>query len=231
MKGKILWNVLALWLLSVPLWAQQKEPRQVGGFEAIDVQSGIDVYLRQGNTESVEVEAQGVKMKDIVVEVANGRLQMFIDQKLRISWGRRTGVKIYVTFKNLKEIRARGGSDIFSQEKLNIPNLYLSLSGGADAHLELRSDLVEIYGGGGSDAVLVGQTLKLVAEFSGGSDLKASNFVAKQGEISVSGGSDAYVYITKEARLKASGGSDIHWEGDAQVISQNTSGGSDIRKR
>ena len=65
--------VLALFLFvgNFQAHAQERVNQNLRGFSAINASSGVDVYLSQGSTESVEVEAEEESLKYLITEVDN----------------------------------------------------------------------------------------------------------------------------------------------------------------
>ena len=206
-----------------------KKDRAVSSFSGVSVSSGIDVYLTQGSSEKLTFDVKGVDEDDVKSEVRNGVLKLYIERKrMNINWGRNTYVKAYLTFRQLTELQASGGSDVLGQGTLSFKNLTISGSGGSDVKLALKADEVNVSAGGGSDVVIEGSARSLNADGSGGSDLDARKLTVDVCNANSSGGSDVYVHATRELSLKASGGSDIYYYGSAKVVSKSESGGSDI---
>lgn len=83
-------SLITFLLLTTLVMAQDKENRNVSGFTAVKVRSGIDLYLTQGGSEKLTLETKGFDSKEIVAEVKNGVLELYID---RSGWGG-TGVTI-----------------------------------------------------------------------------------------------------------------------------------------
>lgn len=212
--------------------SQWKKDRTVSGFTGLSVTSGIDVYLTQGNSEKLTLEAKGLEEDQIVSRVKNGVLELYIDRK-GMSWGFNQGnsVKAYITFKQLTNLQAGGGSDVFGQGMLSFTDLNVDASGGSDVKLDLKAERLNVSASGGADAVLQGSARSLNASGSGGSDLDARKLIAEICNANSSGGSDVYVNASKEMSLKASGGSDIYYYGPGKVLASSKSGGSDIKRR
>ncbi|GAB3499527.1 hypothetical protein GCM10027341_23010 [Spirosoma knui] len=227
---------LALFILTGFTTADRdwKKDRAVSGFTGLSVTSGIDVYLTQGSSEKLTLEVKGVEEEDVKSEVKNGVLRLYIDRK-GTNWGMNFGkdryVKAYLTFKQLSNLQATGGADVFGQNKLTFNNLNLEASGGSDVKLDLQADELNVSASGGADAILQGTARTLNASGSGGADLDARKLTAEICNANSSGGSDVYVNATKELSMKASGGSDIYYYGPAKVLAKSESGGSDISKR
>ncbi|WP_080238967.1 head GIN domain-containing protein [Spirosoma rigui] len=206
-----------------------KKDRAISSFSGLSVSSGIDVYLSQGNSEKLTFDVKGVNEEDVRSEVRNGVLKLYIERKrMGMNWGRNTYVKAYLTFRQLTDLQASGGSDVFGQGTLSFKDLNISGSGGSDVKLAVKADEINVSAAGGSDVVLEGTARSLNADGSGGSDLDARKLTVDVCNANSSGGSDVYVYATRELSLKASGGSDIYYYGSAKVLSKSESGGSDI---
>lgn len=210
-----------------------KKDRNVSGFTGLSVSSGIDVYLSQGNSEKLSFDVKGVDEDRVISEVKNGVLKLYIERKGFSGWnlGRSNYVKAYVTFKQLSNLQASGGADVFGQGSLSFKDFNLEASGGADVKLDLKADDLNVSASGGADAILQGSARTLNANGSSGADLDARKLTVDVCNANSSGGSDVYVNASKELTMKASGGSDIYYYGSAKVLSQSKSGGSDISRK
>ena len=212
--------------------AQNTENRTVSGFTSVQIRSGIDLYLSQGGTESLKLEYKGLEAGEIKTEVVNGVLQIYIDRKGSNSWswgmGKSNYAKVYVNFNQLNGILAGGGSDVFSTEMLTFKELNLKVGGGSDAKLDLKAEMLNVSATGGSDVKLTGSVKNLTADSSGGSDLKAQDLEVEICKVRATGGSDAHVRANQEIQIDATGGSDVYWVGRAKIVSQRSSGGSDV---
>ena len=86
MKTKQKWILFLLTLFFAVLnlnnyAATQEENRKVTGFDAIHITSGIDLFLSMGNTEKVTVVADDDIIDDIVTEVKNGTLKIYLKRR------------------------------------------------------------------------------------------------------------------------------------------------------
>ena len=209
-----------------------KKDRAISSFSGLSVSSGIDVYLTQGNAEKLTFDVKGVDEEDVRSEVRNGVLKLYIDRNGgNWNWGRSTYVKAYLTFRQLNDLQAGGGSDVIGQGRLSFGDLNVGASGGSDVTLVLKADKLNASASGGADLKLDGSARTLNANGSGGSDLDARQLTVEICNAHSSGGSDVYVNATRELSMKASGGSDIYYYGPAKVLAKSESGGSDITHR
>ena len=224
-------------LMNVGLFAQKTirdenaVSRNVKGFHAIEVSSGIDLYLSQGKEEGVAVSASDIEYRDkIKVIVEEGVLKIFYERSGNwgISWGNRK-LKAYVSVINIDQLKASGGSDVFVDNEIQSTRLTLHISGGSDFRGKLNSTNMEVTTSGGSDAYISGRAQNLSIHANGGSDVHGYDMIADYCKVQTSGGSDVHITVNKEISGNASGGSDVYYKGNA-ISSAQKSGGSGIRK-
>lgn len=236
MKNKLLLFAVGI-LAGFSSFAQGKviddrnaQKRDVAAFHAIEVSSGIDLYLSQDEQESLAVSAAKPEYRDkIRTVVENGVLRIYLDEGW-MHWndGRRK-LKAYVAFKVLDAIRASGGSDVYIPDEVRAQKLKLELSGGSDLHGKIHADDLVVHQSGGSDVYLSGTAARLAIHASGGADFHGYELESDNCRIEVSGGSDAYVRVNKSLVANASGGSDIHYKGKPGNVESNTGGASVVK--
>ena len=209
------------------------EKRNVSGFHAISVSSGIDLYLSPGE-EAVAVSASEVKFRDrIKTEVKDGVLKIWYEYKensnVHIEWGNRK-LKAYVSFKNLDKLSGSGGSDIYVDGSIKTGTLSLHVSGGSDFQGRVETGTLQVEGSGGSDVHISGTATKLELSMSGGSDFKGYDLASDICTLDASGGSDVYVTVNKELNAQASGGSDVYYKGSGVIRDLKSGSSSSIKK-
>ena len=213
------------------LAAQSSKNVSVKNFNGITVSSGIDLYLTQAATETLTIKANEELIKNVIV-VQSGT-NVTIKYKDGISWGKlfkNQSIKVYVNYKNLKDLTASGGSDVFTQNTLKTDLLNLKASGGSDLKLTLTVKDLSLSISGGSDAELKGSGENMSASASGGSDIDAFGYVVNYAKVNVSGGSDANIYVNKGLEAGASGGSDVNYKGNASLKKTTSSKSGDISR-
>lgn len=206
--------------------------RSVSNFKGVKVSSGIDLYLNQGNAESLSLTAQADKLDEIETFIKDNILYIQMrNSKWGWNWGNRTSPKVKLQFKDLNIIVANGGSDVFSEERLLFDKITIEVNGGSDVKIDLSAEALDCRSSGGSDAILTGSAKNFRGNASGGSDLKAKELRTQNSKVTSSGGSDAHVWVEESLEANASGGSDIYYYGSPKNVKRNKSGGSDISRR
>jgi hypothetical protein len=209
------------------------ELRKVSGFHAIEISSGIDLYISQGD-EAVAVSAKEKQARDrIRVEVKDGVLKIGYDWKdgLKISIGGNNEMKAYVSCKTLDRLVASGGSDVLVDGSIQGNQLTVHLSGGADFTGKVDVSVLTVNQSGGSDVNISGTASTISIEASGGSDFDGYDLVSNDCTIHASGGSDINITVNKVLDAEASGASDISWKGSATVKKAKASGAGSVSHR
>jgi hypothetical protein len=232
-KTKLMKKIILMLFVALGASAQDlvTQNRPVGSFSAVVVSSGIDLYLRQGNTTSLKLTAPENKIQRVITEVKDGRLHIYMEKpNWSWNWGAEKSPKVHLVFKDLNEIVANGGSDVFGTERLLFDTIKMAANGGSDLKIDLTAERLYCAATGGSDATITGTAQYLDAHASGGSDLKAKDLRSKYAKVHASGGSDAQVWVESQLDAHASGGSDVYYFGNPQV-KKHESGGSDVRRK
>ncbi len=209
--------------------AQTSKNVSVKNLNGVTVSSGIDLYLMQGNSESLVIKGESDLIKDVIVEQSGSSIT--IKYKEGVQWSRlfkNQSIKVYLTYKTLTDLTATGGSDVFTQNTLKTDILNLRASGGSDIKMSLNCKDLSITVSGGSDLDLSGsgENMKLTA--SGGSDVDAFNYTVDYAKATVSGGSDANINVNKALEASASGGSDVNYKGNASLKKTSSSKSGDV---
>lgn len=235
---RLLGTAVAVALTTGCAQAQQQQSRPVtDNFQQVESGGGIDVYLTQGPTAAVTVEAPPEALPHVVTEVRNGALVIHWEQNYSwhsmASWntltGRQRSVRVYITAPHLTGLVLSGGADAHGQTPLRADDFSIRASGGSDVTLALQAKTVRAESSGGSDVTLTGKVERQEMKFSGGSDYHGFGLQSATATISASGGSDAEAWVDGELVANASGGSDLRYKGTARLANPRHGEDDDIR--
>jgi len=201
--------------------------RRLDSFSGVKVSSGIDVYLKQGNNESVRVEADENLHEYILTEVRNGVLNVYSEYNIRSAERKR----VYVTMKDINSVRTTSAGDVIGESPIKSDKLELSASSAGDIKLEVNSKEIEIDISSSGDITLTGETDQLKADLSSAGDLNAYDLKSREAEISVSSAGDADIYVTERIRARASSAGDINYKGDPKYVDAHSSSAGGIHSR
>jgi len=201
--------------------------RKTDSFTGVKVSSGIDVYLKQGNNESVSVEADENLHEYILTEVRNGVLNVYSEYNIRDAERKR----VYVTMKEVKSVKTTSAGDVFGESPINSDRLELSASSAGDIKLEVTARKIDVDISSSGDITLTGETDYLRADLSSAGDFNAYELKAREADISVSSAGDADVNVSERITARASSAGDINYKGDPKYIDAHTSSAGGIHRR
>ena len=202
-----------------------------GSYNKIKVSNAIDLYLSQSDNESLAVSASEEKFKaGIKTKVENNVLKIYYEGDR--NWaGKNRKLKVYVSFRDLRELEASGASDIVVAGILKVDNLKLSLSGASDFKGNIQADRLEVESSGASDITVSGSAKTVTISNSGASDFKGYDFETENCTVNCSGASDVEITVSKEISAQASGASNVYFKGNAVMKNIQASGSSNINKK
>ena len=210
----------------------ETENRKIQNFNAIKVSTGIDLYLTMGNSEEVKIVADDDIIDNLITEVKDGTLRIYMKKTNWFNWGNFNQTrKAYVTVKELEKIDASSGSDVETENTLKGESLEIEASSGSDVNLDIVYKNVSLSTSSGSDAKLTGKAKYFEASASSGSDITARNFETEYCKVKASSGSDITVNVSEEITAKASSGADIRYYGNPKIKDTDESSGGDIVHR
>lgn len=183
-------NVFALALLMfvglAPLAAQNKEKRDVGSFTKIAFRIPGKVYLRQGNTTSVEIEGSRDILSIVKTEVDGSTLKIHSPSKW--NWSNNDKATVYITIGELEGVSVSGSGDLIGESKFNVRDLSLNVSGSGSMKLEIdASGNVEADVSGSGNLQLSGSSRELDSDVSGSGRVMLDMTIDGEADFSISG--------------------------------------------
>ncbi len=204
-----------------------KQDREIGHFTAISAGTGLDVFVVQGDKESVTVEADENLQDNIITEVRGDKLVVKIEDRIR----RAKAMSVYITLVDVNKIHISSGCDFETKSTIKVQELEIEVSSGANANLDIHADKLSCSVSSGADADLWGTANYFYAKASSGSDLDAHKLTAKICKAKASSGADVTVNATEEIDASASSGGDVSYYGNPTKVDVNTSSGGDVNRR
>jgi len=199
------------------------QERQVSSFDAIKVGSAINLFIKQGNQQSVSVQTDENLQSHMIVKVSNGTLTLSCKDIQNP-----TKMDVYVTAVKLKRIDASGASKVTGETPFKSDVFSLKTSGAAKVEMQIetgtfdnetsgaanntltvaaKTATTEISGAG--NVILKGSVEKHNAEVSGAGHLKAMEFITDYTDASVSGAGSADLLARKQLKTDLSGAGSI----------------------
>lgn len=227
-------------LISLQLYAQEvvvndanAEKRNLtAGFNAINVSDGIELFLTQGNEESVAVSASDDKyIERLKTEVVDGTLKIYYDSKTMV-WNsnEKRKLKAYVSFKNIDNLKASSGSDVKAKSVLKLAALTMHFSSGAQFNGEVDITKLEVNGNSGAEVNVTGKAENLKTDLNSGAVFKGFDLAVNYCDAKATSGAEVRITVNKELAAKANSGGSIKYKGEGVVKDINVNSGGSVKK-
>lgn len=204
-----------------------KRTLDLSSFNKVVLTNNANVYLRQGSSQSVEVEAQQNIIDNLVTEVSDGTWKIRFDDPVR----RSEGITVYITIPTLEAVRISGSGNLKGENTFTgINELGVSISGSGNISLEVEANIVDTHISGSGDIRLAGRTDKHGISISGSGDVEAYNLSSGACKVRISGSGDCEVEVQDDLEVRISGSGDVNYKGRPR-ISSRISGSGDINGR
>ena len=204
------------------------ESRNVSeSFTAVKASEGLDVYITQGNSAGIVVEADENIIDLIRTDIRDGVLRIHTEKPI----GRAKSKKVHVTMPEITKLSASSGADLETKGLINADKLVIDSSSGADIIVMVKASEVECNASSGSDIRVSGTAETLIADANQGSDIRAGDLEVKNCTAEASSGSDITVNASEEINARASGGGDVKYAGNPNVVKKRASFSGNIKKK
>ena len=196
------------------------QTRAVSGFDAVSVAYPAQVLIKQGNAESLKIEAEDNLLPNLKTQVKNGTLEIFYKRENGKHVNPTKTVKITIVVKDLTNVDFTSAGEL-TVENLKTDALDVSLSGAGNIKLDkilVKALSVSLSGAGSSTASGTADDLNL--SISGFGDFKGADLHSKDAQVDISGAGSATVWVDNDLNAQISGAGSISYYGSASVTKQ-----------
>jgi hypothetical protein len=203
--------------------------REVENFTGIKVENAINVFLTQGNKNSVSVNAISEIQENVITQVVNGILEIKLKSG-NWKWNNKK-VIVNVTMQSITSLQASGASDIKINDKIIGEDLKIKLSGASSLSGKIKTLVLNAALKGASSIDISGIAGNTEIEASGASSFDGFDFICEDATLKASGASEINITATKNLSATASGASSIQYKGKPNVKDLKSSGSSNIKQK
>ena len=208
----------------------ETETRQVAEFQSISVDYPADITIRQGDSESVTIEAEDNLLPQLAANVRNGTLYL---ENIERNWQDRVNptktVLVTVTVVELNKVQFPTAGKMLI-EGLQTDSLTVSVSGAGDVTLtELEAGELEFNLSGAGNINADGVCERLQLSISGLGNFNGGDLKSQDAEVHISGAGSATVWAEQALDANISGAGSIDYYGKPEV-SEHISGVGSVRK-
>ncbi|WP_297093491.1 head GIN domain-containing protein [uncultured Draconibacterium sp.] len=186
----------------------------IDNFLAIYLEGSYKVFLTQGNESALTVKTpDGDVFDELDVDNWSDELRVVVDRDF-INYER---IHLYVTFKNLDEIKVQGGLNLSTDGYLDLNDLYVQVEGGAKIDLEVKAADIELVGEGGVLVQLKGVAEKLDVKLSGAGHVDAEDLRVNDATFKIEGVGTGSVHAVETLYAKIEGVGKVRYTGNPKV--------------
>jgi hypothetical protein len=199
---------------------------QVSDFDRLDFNGIGNIIITQGETESLQVEAERNVIERLEISSGGKMLKIGYKNNFFNIIPTKT-INFYLSVKDLREISISGVGSI-KCDKLTTDDLSIDSSGAGSVDMNLITTVFEMALSGAGKVNITGQTQSQSIDISGAGSYNAKEFTSKDCEISISGLGRATVNASDTLDVNMSGLGSVEYIGKP-AISQEISGGGSVK--
>lgn len=202
---------------------------EISGVEELDISIACELYIAQGDEESLKIEAEKNIFHRLKINQKNNTLYIESDEDdiNYDDWD----VEVYITVKELKSVDIGGAVKMRNKGILKTEKLSLEVSGAADIELEIDVEKLTADFSGAVNAELEGRARYIVMDMSGASKVDAEDLICDAFYLDFSGFGKAEVYAEKVLKVDMSGMGVVRYSGHPGKIETESSGLGVIKSR
>jgi len=196
------------------------ETRKVSGFDEVEISYPAEVFISQGNTESVKIEAEDNLMPGLKTEVRSGKLHIFYEKTGEKHVNPTKLPKITIIVQQLTELQFDSAGEL-TVEGVKTDDLRVSVSGAGNLDLTditTQNLSVDLSGAGSMNAS--GKADDLRVNISGFGSFEGEDLHTQTASVSLSCAGSATLWVDDHLDAEISGAGSINYYGAADVTKQ-----------
>lgn len=208
------------------------ESRALAAFQAVALSGDLELRVRQGPEQRVEVTADDNLLPYLETEVRGsaGEAQLVLRWKRGAAAQPRSRAQVSVTMPRLTALSASGSGDMIV-ERFETPALALRIAGSSNTLLrDLAAGRLEIGITGSGDVQGTGSAEQLAIRISGRGDVDLAELKAETATVSIAGSGDVRVQPRASLEVRIAGSGEVRYRGEPAKVSARVAGSGDVRK-
>lgn len=202
-----------------------KKDFNLAAFDGFTLGISAKVYLRQGNTQSVSIEAQQNIMDLLLTEVNDKHWKIRFESGVNVR--KYQPIRIYITIPTLTKAHITGSGDVIGEGTFtNLSNLSINITGSGDLKLAVEAQDIEGKITGSGNVKLDGSANALTISITGSGDFLAAGLSVKNSTVRISGSGDCTTNVSDTIDIQVSGSGNVRYKGQPKVNAKVSGSGS-----
>lgn len=205
-----------------------KETRSISSFSKLELNSVMNVFLKQTSSESVTIEADKNLIPFIKTYVKESTLIIEIEKDIKFDGYEK--MNVYVSLVDLNNLENNSVGNVKTENQLNLSSLTIENNsvGNLDLDLNCKNLNTEINSVG--NVSLSGKADNVSIENNSVGNLDAMDLAAVNLTIESNSVGNSNVYATGEISIEANGVGNVIYKGDPTVKSLKKNGVGNVKK-
>lgn len=195
--------------------SEVSDSRDVEHFDKIEIDGVFNVFLRQGDTEELLIEADKEVAAHIISKVEQGTLILKMEDNT--DFGNIDPVKIYVQVRDLQSIHTTGVGTIKCEQALKLDKLTLRCEGVGAIDLNFSANSLIVNSETVGAITLAGKVTEADITHKGVGVLQAFELLTKKLKLTSEGVGAAEVYASESIDINANGVGSVRYKGNPAV--------------
>lgn len=191
----------------------------VQSFDELTANGVFSLMLTQGDKEQLKIEADDNLQE--LFEVKNEGSLLKIGMKKDVNFSSKKGIKVYITFRKLKNMELSMVGNVSSEKNLSFSDVKIKNSSVGSVDLQMTAETVDVDNTSVGNVKLGGKAESAVIKNNGVGSIKAADFVVQKMDIDNSGIGSAEVNAEKELKVKDSFLGKVVNKGSAEIKRTN----------
>ena len=193
----------------------------VSSFETLKASGFYELKLSQDNRETVKIEADENLHEYFTVRNEGNQLVIDMKKLEGKNFKSKSKMKVYVTFKKLKQMELSTIGNVTSEKQLSFEDLEMKNKSVGNVDLKLNARKLDLQNTSVGNLTLSGRADEAKVKNTGVGELEAGNFVVQNMNIENTGVGSAEVNAEKDLKVKDSFLGKVQNKGKATVRKMN----------
>jgi PBP1b-binding outer membrane lipoprotein LpoB len=203
------------------------EKRNLTSFNGVKSSMGLEVIIKEGNSNTINIEADENLHEFISTEVEDDILIIKSFQPI----SRATSKKIIIFNNQLNYIKTSSGSNLTSDSSIVNEEISVEATSGSHIDINVEATSTETRATSGAVIKIEGLTKNHASSATSGSNINAYLLKNKNTLVKASSGAEINIYASNKLEAKATSGGDIDYKGEPKKLTINSSSGGKINKK
>jgi hypothetical protein len=202
------------------------ETRALEKFSGVELKNAANVYITQGETQEVKIEAEDNLVQFITTEVKNNEL--VIDCKENIT--SHEPINVYITVKDLCLVELTGSGNMITKNEIDCDHMTLRLGGSGTMKANVKSQSLKASLSGSGNLDLAGSSAESDIRISGSGNVNAQQMKTFTSAVSISGSGNTKVDANNELDVNISGSGNVFYVSEPAKITTKITGSGEVQK-